>query len=190
LQYAVISALSLMFATFAGLGIWLASDRTGARVLPDGDNARLEWLVDPGAKLDLAKVTALPAENWALWDGKSYLEPKWGEAVWLRLTVRNPSDQPLRGVLQDTEAYTDRVDVWFAERGSDPRQWRHLVSGESTPVTARPWWALATAFEVAVAPRGETVVYLREVDYYWPRSWWQWWPRHEDYGWRNGARSW
>lgn len=178
---AIIGGLSLAFAAFALLGIMLAANRTGARALPDGDNARLEWLVDPGAQLDVAAVAARPAADWQLWDGQSYLSASHGEALWLRLTVRNPSDRPLRGVLQDTEIYTDQVEAWFPEKGTEPRQWRRLASGESMPVTARPWWALASAFEVEVPPGGEAVVYVREMDYYFPQSWWRWWPRNEDY---------
>ena len=131
----------LAFAAFAVLGLSLASDRTGARALPDGDHARLEWLTDPGARLDVAAVAARPAGDWKLWDGQNYLVSARGEALWLRFTVRNPSGRPLRGVLQDTEIYTDRVEIWSADRGSDPRTWPRWVSGESTPVTARPWWA-------------------------------------------------
>ena len=181
LNLAIIGGLILVFSAFAVLGLSLASDRTGARALPDGDHARLEWLTDPGARLDVAAVAARPAGDWKLWDGQNYLVSARGEALWLRFTVRNPSARPLRGVLQDTEIYTDRVEIWSADRGSDPRAWPRLVSGESTPVTARPWWALAAAFAVEVPAGGETVMYLRETDYYYPQSWWRWWPRHEDY---------
>lgn len=181
LNLAIIGGLTLVFAGFAALGISLAANRTGARALPDGKNARLEWLADPGAQLDVAAVAARPAGDWKSWDGKSHLVAARGEALWLRLTVRNPSDRMLRGVMQDTEIYTDRVEAWFAESGVEPGRWRQMVSGESTPVTERPWWALATAFEVEVPPGGEAVVYVRETDYYFPQSWWWWWPRHEDY---------
>jgi two-component system, sensor histidine kinase LadS len=161
----------------AALAFGVAGNRAGMQSLPNAEGSRIEWVIDPTRRLTLPEVMARPAADWRAWDGKDYLQAAQGEALWLRVTLRNPARQPLRGVLADTEHFVDRVDAWLAEGAT----WRQERAGETIAAGERSWRALRPAFFVDVPAGGERVVYLREEDHYFPYSRWQWWPRLEDY---------
>lgn len=160
---------------------WLAGGLAlaAAVMAPAAKGNTVEWMIDPGQQLTVTEIAS--RSDWQPWDGRSYLQAKSGEALWLRVTLRNPGDKPLLGVLQDTEIYVDRVEAWLEGKNQPATEWRHEVSGALLPLWERPLWGWTSAFLVEVPAGGEQVVYLRETDYYSPRSWWRWWPRMEDY---------
>lgn len=181
--------LAIAIVSLVALAWSVASHQPGRRSLPDQDGSRLEWLIDPGKGLSLEAIAARPAEDWRFWDGREYLRAAAHEALWLRVTLRNPGASPRRGVLQDAEYYQDRTEAWVAEEpdltpGTGARGlsgWRPQISGESLSAGGRPWWTFTAAFLVEVPARSERIVYLRGMDYYGSFSRWQWWPRMEDY---------
>jgi signal transduction histidine kinase len=153
----------------------------GENHLNTDDAGHLEWLVDSGQRLSLAQVASKPTSAWQSWDGKSYLRTPAGDALWLRLTLRNPSSEPMHGVLQDTEVYTARVEAWWARLGAPVETWPHRISGADFGAGQRQWWSWSAAFLVTIPPNGEQTLYLRETDSFCTISWWLWWPRMEAY---------
>jgi len=100
-----------------------------------------------------------------------------GDAVWIRVVLRNPSDAPWRGVLADSEYFSDRVELW-EESGSG---WRREVAGETVRAGEKPIWTQVSAFFVDVPAGGERTVYLRVWDRFavWARV--VWWPEAGDF---------
>jgi signal transduction histidine kinase len=164
--------LTLAAAMLGGLLLGVAGDRKGMHALPDASGAMVEVLPDPVADFAFETVRAKPADAWRRWDGRNYIQAFYGEAVWVRITLRNPGAAMQRGVLADAEYYTDRVDLWMGESGG----WRHERSGEWVQAAEKSIWGRDAAFFVEVPAGGERTVYLRLEDHFgvWLRP--VWWP--------------
>jgi signal transduction histidine kinase len=173
----LISGLIAVFAGLAWLLFALAGYREGMVNLP-GDGSRLETLADPRPELTLAEAAAAPATAWREWPGTTYLVAAAGKATWLRVRLRNPGENPMQGVLSDSEYLPDRVDAWWrAEEGG----WRHFAAGESIAGAHKPLWGRTAAFPVTVRAGGEQTVFLRVTDRYNAYLWPRWWPRAADF---------
>lgn len=170
-------AAALALVAFASVWITLgiAGNRESMRTFPDAAGSRVELLDDPDGSLNIAAVAAAPASAWAPWDNEDYIRSAQGGAVWARVTLKNPGDRPLRGVLADAEFYTDLVDLWTPD-ARPPDAWRRDRSGERTPAADKALRGRDTAFFVEVPAGGERVVYLRAEDHFgaWVRL--VWWP--------------
>src|SRR5690606_33524269 len=123
---------------------------------------------DAGAKLSFDAVRARAEVEWTRWDGRGYVRSFSGEAVWVRIVLRNGSDQPQRGVLADAEYYTDRIDLWMRASDANPEEnervaetWIHQRAGEWVPVAEKALWGRDAAFFVEVPAHGEREVFLR-----------------------------
>lgn len=172
-------AVALVMAGLGWLAFGLAGNHAGRHNLPDEAGSTVAFLPDPGGRRTVEDVMATPPETWRTSTGESAIEARHGEVLWVRVFLRNPGAEALRGVLQDTELYVDEIDTWMAtERDGG---WRRERLGESRSAAERPWWSLTPAFLVEVPARSERVIYLRESDYYYPKSHWRWWPKVEDY---------
>ena len=171
-----------------GLG-WLvfgvAGDRTGMSLLPDAEGSTVELLADVGRRYTIAEVAALPAKTWTAWGGWNYIRAGHGDAVWMRVTLCNPTSELRRAALADTEYFSDRVEAWVMDGdGTNPEavaRWPHFQSGEAVPARVKPWWSRTAAFPVIVPAGGRQVVYLRAEDYYFPYLRLRWWPRMADF---------
>jgi hypothetical protein len=180
-RYLAVAALTVAVLTLAVMALVVVGERAGREAFAVDGSARLEWLVEPGsAWTHRASGDAAGAGAWRTWDGKGALKGRSGasETLWLRVTLRNPGAEPLLGVLQDTEIYTDEIDLWVQLADGT---WRTERAGESVAQRDRPWRQFSPAFRVAVPAGGETVVYVREVDHFYAMSRWWWWPRDADY---------
>ncbi len=153
------------------------SDQTGLVPLPDPHGSTIETLADPHASFPWPDVTAHSPDAWQPWLGQGYIHAPRGAAVWVRFTLRNPSDQPLRGVIANAEHHTDQFDFWREVPGTPPATWPHARTGELVPVAERPIWGRDAAFFVTVPARGAQVVYLRIEDRF--AVWFlpAWWPQ-------------
>jgi len=162
----------------AGLALLLAGaagDRKDMHPLP-GDGARTEILPDPDRRLAWPDVLALPANDWEPWTRSTdYIHIAKGGAIWVRVTLANPSPDTLTGVIADAEFNLDRLDCWTPD-AAEPTGWRQRTAGEIVPAHARDIWGRQPAFYVTVPPQGETVIYLRAHDRFsvWFRA--VWWP--------------
>jgi len=165
----------------AGLG-WLvfglAGNRAGMRDLPDQDGSVIEVMHEEQDRLSLGDVIAMPEEKWQRWDGVDYIRTTYGNAVWLRATLRNPESAPCHGVFSDTEYFPDRLEAWVED---GPGDWREMRSGEGSAGKDKPMWGRVAAFPVTVPALGERVIYLRAEDYYFVYVRPRWWPQAEDY---------
>jgi signal transduction histidine kinase len=190
-RFAFAGGLALVIALLAVLTLRVAGNHKGLRhfahELADAPAAKLEWLADSTGRMSVTDVAARPSTEWHAWDGKHYLIAGRGETLWLRITLHNADSQPLRAVLQETDYYMDRVEGWLlsaapgdAERAPAPT-WQPLGGGKAPQAWERPWWAWRAAFEVEVPPGQTRVTCVRLEDYYFPFTWWQWWPRKDDY---------
>ncbi len=168
-------------AAVGALVFRVAGNHHGRQPLPDAAGSTIAWLVDPTQQFTLQEVAAKPADAWQTSDGSAALRANYGEALWVRVTLRNRGPHALRGVLQDREYYTDRVEVWVQRLDASAAEWSRVVMGENLWASARPWWAVTPAFAVEVPANSARVIYLREQDHYYPESSWQWWPQQEDY---------
>ncbi|MCU0791687.1 MAG: sensor histidine kinase [Opitutaceae bacterium] len=171
----------LLVTVAAALGVLLlgvAGDRKDMRALPDAVGSSVEVLADRRTETTFADVLGKPQTDWETWDGRGYIRSYAGEVVWVRVTLRNPTDQPLRGVLADAEYYTDRIDLWVQTQGEGgaAAEWRSAVSGELTPPAEKALWGRDSAFFVDVPAGGQRVTVLRLDDHFggWLRP--VWWP--------------
>ncbi|MBI3884483.1 MAG: sensor histidine kinase [Opitutae bacterium] len=193
--------LALAAAMLGGLLLGVAGDRKGMHALPDASGSVVDVLADRRAALTFADVRAKPEDEWRRWEGRGYIQAFFGEAVWVRITLRNPTAEAQRGVLADAEYYTDHVDLWVEEEagwnalsltrfsGADTNQrlggkslhpssdWRHERAGEWVPAAEKSMWGRDAAFLLAVPAGSERTVYLRLQDYFgvWLRP--VWWPQ-------------
>ncbi len=155
-----------------GLMLGVAGDRKGMLALPRGDST-VEVLPDVTAQFRFEDVRAKPDTAWRRWDGSGYIQSFYGEAVWVRITLRNPGADAQRGVLADAEYYTDRIEAWVRENDGN---WENLRAGEWAPMAERPLAGRDAAFPMEVPAGGERQVILRLQDYFgvWLRP--VWWP--------------
>lgn len=163
-----------MIVCLGWLMFGVAGDRTGMQGFPDAAGSHVEILQDPLQRLGIDEVKALPASAWQSWDGKSYIRAAHGDAVWIRVTLRNAGTAPLDAVLSDTEYFPDQVDAWTESR--------QMHSGEAFSAKEKPLWSRTAAFPITVPAGGEEVVYLCAKDYYFAYLRPRWWPRAADFG--------
>ncbi|MBX3736577.1 MAG: histidine kinase [Candidatus Didemnitutus sp.] len=150
----------------------VAGDRSGMSLLAD-TGARIEVLPDP------AHHFAWPAVRdelgWHAFQSRDYIHAGLGEAVWVRITLANPTAQPIRGVLADPDFIADEIQLWAPE-ATAPDGWSHARTGQSVPAAEKPTWGRAAAFPVELPPHSAGTLYLRAADHF---STWlqlQWWP--------------
>jgi signal transduction histidine kinase len=143
-------------------------------------DATVEVRIDPTGTLNVAQVDGLPASEWTSWAGRDYITAQPGSAAWIKIALTNPSNEPLRGVLADSEYFSDRAELW--ERGEgEPQTWRHEVSGEALRGADKALWARSPAFVVELPARGTKQFYLRLEDRFVAATKVVWWPRLGDY---------
>lgn len=171
----VATVLALAALGIVGIMLGVAGDRKGMQALPDSHGSLVDVLPDPVASYSFDEVLARPDADWTRWPGDGYIRALYGEAVWVRVTLRNPAALPVRGVLADAEYYTDRIDLWTRD-AAYPDGWRHQVAGETVPAHEKSLWGRDAGFFVEVPADGERVAYLRLQDHFgvWLRP--VWWP--------------
>ncbi len=150
-----------------GLG-WLmfglAGSHPGMLSLPSADGPKVEVLSDAGGRFTLEQVLTAPASRWADWPGRDYIRAAHGDAVWMRVTLRNPGPTLCVGVLADTEYFSDWVDAWMTdqerlgEKSLRPEAWRPVRSGEARASKEKNLWSRTAAFAVTVPAGGERVI--------------------------------
>lgn len=150
----------------------VAGDRSGMSLLVD-TGARIEILPDPAHRLAWPAVRN--ESGWRLFQSRDYIHAGLGEAVWVRVTLANPTAQPVRGVLADPDVYTDEIQLWAPDvTASDG--WRHERTGQSVPAAEKPVWGRAAAFPIELPPHDTRTVYLRATDHFATWLQLQWWP--------------
>jgi len=165
--------LGAVAATLGWLMFALAGDHRGWVALPDANGSTVETLADHGRRLTINDVIGRAEAEWRSWSGKGYIWAGPGDAVWVRVTLRNPTAAPSHGVLADTEYFSDRVDFWALTEGGEP-QAAALQSGEKVSSWEKPLWGRNAAFAVDVPADGKRIFYLRAEDFYavWMRMAW------------------
>jgi len=173
------SMLMLAIATLGGLMIGVAGDQIGKKFLPTPD-ARLEVLPDPGRRFVFPDILDQPESAWRPWTSSYYIQAFDGGAVWVRVTLTNPTAHVRHGVLADDELILDHLDCWTRD-DDNPAAWRQQSSGEAVPGPAKPIWGRNTAVYVNVPAHGRTIAYLRAQDHFgvWLRT--TWWPEQRDF---------
>jgi signal transduction histidine kinase len=147
----VVGVLGWLLLGFAG-------GSSGMTRLPDGRGSTVDYLRDRGGRLTVDEAAQLSADGWRRWSKESYIESEWyDEVVWLRVTLHNPDERPLRGVLENLDYFADHADAWIEEEGG----WLHLISGESAAVDEKAFEGREVAWPVTVPARGTQVVHLR-----------------------------
>lgn len=176
-----IAGIALLLAAVLGwLLLVFAGNRPGKEQL-SGHADAMKYFIDEGGRLSRADVEGLPAHDWKAWPGGSYLMTERGEALWLRVTVRNPSGDDREGILENEDFFQDRIEMWA---GSD-----HKVSGEAVPARQKPVRGRQVAFPVDVPARGETTVLLRMEDFNGAYASPAWWPSASDFYDAKACRS-
>ncbi|RYD76822.1 MAG: hybrid sensor histidine kinase/response regulator, partial [Verrucomicrobiaceae bacterium] len=160
----------------AGILGWLllvySGGRKGMVHLPHRGHSTVDSLLDPGGRLTLEDVENLTPQEWTTWSGLGFLTAKRRGTVWVRVTLRNPEDRPLRGVLDIDDYFADRVDAWIglgAER-------THLLSGEAVSKAEKAVAGRAIAFPVNVPAHGTQMILLRIEDFFNGYAHPVWWP--------------
>ncbi|MDF3056250.1 MAG: ATP-binding protein [Rariglobus sp.] len=173
-----IALAALLALAVLGLGAVMFGLAPGRPLLPTAD-ATLAVLPDNNASLTWHEVRALPDRVWQPWTTNRYIQSIHGGAVWVRVTLRNPTPQPQAGVLADAEYYTDHVELWMPDDTANG--WSHRISGECIPGPAKPIWGRDTAFFVSVPARSTRTVILRAEDYFGVWLNLRWWPEARDF---------
>ncbi len=171
--------LAFAVAGLAAVMFGLAGRNTGLQFLPTPD-ATLEILPDDTARLTWSEVQTLPDTVWQPWPSNRYIQSFYGGGVWVRVTLRNPTDRPQSGVLADAEYYTDLIELWTPD-ATAPGGWTHQVSGECIPGVEKPIWGRDTAFFVDVPARATRTVILRAEDYFGVWLNLHWWPEARNF---------
>ncbi len=172
----------LLVLVAGGLGVLLyglAGTREGMQILPSADVA-LEVLPDPGRNLAWPAVLAQPPSAWQRRTSDYYLQAVNGGSLWLRATLRNPTDRPRQGVFADEEHILDQLECWTPD-AQEPGGWRRQVTGERVPGALKPIWGRDAAVYITVPARGETIAYFRTHDRL--NTWFRavWWPEARDF---------
>jgi signal transduction histidine kinase len=167
-----------LIAAVVGVLGWLllvfATDRSGQVSLPDAAGSTVEYLIDHEAGLARPDLERQPAEAWHRSLGDGYLTAAQGEALWLRVTLRNPGGTALHGVVANADYYfLDELDGWIR----DGAEWTELRTGEAVPLKEKALAGRDAALPVSVPAHGETVIYLRAHDFFTAFVWPVWWPR-------------
>lgn len=149
----------------------VAGDRSGMSLLADV-GARIEVLPDPAHRLVWPAVR--DESGWRLFQSRDYIHAGLGEAVWVRVTLANPSAQPIRGVLADPDFIADEIQLWAPE-ATAPDGWSHARTGQSVPAAEKPAWGRAAAFPVELPPHSAGTLYLRATDHFETWLQLQWW---------------
>ena len=161
----VVLVLGWLLLVFAG-------SAEGRTPLPGSQGSTVGYVIDQGRRLTVDDVRKLPAGDWRPWAGDGHLGSGRGDDLWLRVTVRNPDDRPLRGVLANDDFFADRVDAWSEEEGNSG----HLVSGEAVANTDKAIAGRVVAWPLSVPANGERVVWLRFSNFFSTYAVPVWWP--------------
>ncbi len=173
-------------AVALGLG-WLmfgyANERSGLVVLtPQGDArqlAEVSGLPDPANAFTLEKIRALAPEAWKA-PRRAAIYFHGGEPLWLRVTLRNPGDTPVDGVLSTGCYFIDRLEAWL-EGPETPGPLAHQVTGERSAERTKTIRSREAAVAVRLAARSERVVLLRLTDASGGSLQLGWWPEARDF---------
>ncbi len=158
----------------------LAGDLTGRRALPDGaSGSTVETLADPGRQFSIDDIAARPDAAWQPWTGPGYIRAGRREAVWVRVTLHNPSAKFLNGVMGEDGYYTDQVDFWTKAEDGPALKWRHERSGEWTQ--PKPVWGRSAVFTVTLPAQASRTYYLRAEDHFAVWLGLSWSPDREQY---------
>ncbi len=159
--------------------MFMAVDRRGRVDLPGWNGSTVEYSREAYGTVESAAMPS--ASGWKRWDGKGYLRAGRGETLWLRVTLQNPSDSRIDGILGDGAFYLDHAACYLPGRSADEKSWRVLRSGEWTAPREKAIWGRETAFPVGIPPRGREVVYLELRDHLQICMKPVWWPDQSDF---------
>lgn len=180
-RVAIIALLCGVVAALGWLLFGIGGHRAGMLELPDaGMRATVMTMEDASGGWTVDDVRAREFAAWSVWDGRGYIVAEGGAATWIKVTLANDSNVELRGVLADSEYFTDRVDFWEALETA-PAGWRHHVSGEAIGVDEKMLGGRIPAFAVELAPGAEKTFYLRIEDRFTAASRIVWWARVGDF---------
>lgn len=160
-----IFALGILLSCRPGWG-------TGGR---ESAGVSLHVLADAPVSAIAGEIAARPPGDWLPGAVGERLFLRAGQPLWVRVTVANPGESVVQGVLADTSLYADRVEL-FETAGTT---WRHLQAGERVPGADKPLGGREAAFPLELAPGGERTLYLRIEDHFGIPSSLVWWPEQQ-----------
>jgi signal transduction histidine kinase len=110
---------------------------------------------------------------WSPWKTPGFANPDSGTTAWVKITLSNPTDKEMQGVLADRQSYADLVEFFAGANYSRAGEW--------VPPFEKAIWGRRIAFPVVVPPSGETTVFLKYWDHYQVWLDWEWWPNQRDF---------
>lgn len=110
---------------------------------------------------------------WLPWKAPGFANPDPGATAWAKITLSNPTDREMHGILADRQSYADFVEFFAGAN--------YYRAGEWVPPFDKAIWGRRIAFPVTVPPNGETTVYLKYWDHYQVWLEWEWWPDQRDF---------
>lgn len=191
-RLALAGVLAAIAVGLAWLMFGFANERTGQIMLgPHGASrevGEVRGLPDQSAALAIAAVRALAPEAWKS-PRSSSIHFTGGETLWLRVTLRNPRDVPVNGVLSTGCYFIDRLDAWLDGAGNSDGAAGPQVAGELIAEPMKTIRDREAAVAVSVAARSERTVYLRIEDACGGSMQLAWWPEARDF-FSAQARQW
>lgn len=167
-----------VLAVFAAICIFASQPgfSPGWRTLSNGPGSTVDVLesADPGWPIE----RVVEDGGWKpLGNPGDFLRENPESVLWVRARIANPGPGDLRGVIADSELYSDRVDFYETIGGG---RWRHLRAGEAVAAAEKPLAGREAAFPLTV-PAGESrEVYLRFEDRFSMPARVVWWPREAE----------
>lgn len=147
-------------------GLWLAASAAAAEIDVVAAGGRLpldrvvEYLEDPGGRLSLHQVRALPVGSW-----QPHLRgvPNFGfsrSAYWFRLRLHNPGSVELERLLEFDYPILDHIAVYHASADGAVQQWR---LGDKYPFKHRAFVHRNFIVPFKLAPDSRSEVWIRVV---------------------------
>lgn len=147
------TALPRILALLLLAGGWaLALPARAADTPQDSELGPLAVLEDPGGRLELAEVLALPPERWQALAGQVLSFGESASTWWVRATLTNPGLSPPRRILEVGWPHLDWLDIYIVAGG---RVLETVQIGDRRPFASRPLDTTTFAVPLEI-PAGET----------------------------------
>lgn len=151
--------------------VGLGFNHTGA-VIPE-----FSMVADTDHPLSLHEVLNLPRDRWSKDYPHRPLSSKAPASVWVKVSIFNPTDRPIHGILSDDYRFADHVVMWMPHGPN----FDHVDSGSAIRAGAKALSGRDVAFNVNRPPGVEHPFFLHYTDTCGVFPHLEWWEEPSDF---------